>query len=215
MQQILKKITIILVLVASCLLFYWATYSTSSNVTYRPFYQNMQTWSQIKENKEQYQVKPFNRSALPKKIIYPLNTLWGKRRWGRDDLDKECPELHCRVSYDEMELNISDAVVLHGWGSDMPSPEKLKAIRKTVPQKQLWIFTMAEAPINRYAYNEVFNWTASYRTDSEVYTPFGMYERKQHEDILKNYAEGELFTLLVEYLLNAENVKNIWQVTSS
>ena len=147
--------------------------------------------SQLKEEQEETQEKPFNRTALPKKVIYPLTNLWGARRWGRDDLDKQCPELHCRVSYDKGDLNVSDAVVLHGWGSDLPSPEKLKAIRKTVPQKQLWIFNMGEAPLNRYAYNGVFNWTASYRTDSEVYTPFGVIVRTEHEEKLKNYAEGE------------------------
>ena len=47
------------------------------------------------------------------------------------------------------------------------------------PKDQLWLMFMLESPINTAKFNHpsVFNWTATYRSDSTLVTP---YERWQH-----------------------------------
>ena len=49
------------------------------------------------------------------------------------------------------------------------------------PKDQIWLMFMLESPLNtqKFKHPEVFNWTATYRSDSTLVTP---YERWQYYD---------------------------------
>ncbi|CAN8003232.1 unnamed protein product [Ixodes hexagonus] len=85
-------------------------------------------------------------------------------------------EPQCYLTNDKYRLNSSDAVVVHMYGLDV---EKLP--HKTSHQK--WIFWLMEPPHygNFRDYDRIagyFNWTMTYRSDSDVPTPYGETVRK-------------------------------------
>lgn len=85
---------------------------------------------------------------------------------------KNCEVSTCVVTYDKDKLLKADAVGFHA--QDMPN------ILPTRPtSKQIWFYFVLESPLNTlmdaHGYADVFNWTMSYRRDSEIYTPYGTY----------------------------------------
>nr|CAB3247572.1 alpha-(1,3)-fucosyltransferase 7-like [Phallusia mammillata] len=88
-----------------------------------------------------------------------------------------CPG--CVITYDRSAIDQADAVVFH-FGKIRDSPSGLPwKLRKT---EQRWVWLSMEPPWHvRHLFqktltplNGVFNWTMSYRHDSDVYTPFVM-----------------------------------------
>ncbi|XP_014667480.1 PREDICTED: alpha-(1,3)-fucosyltransferase 5-like [Priapulus caudatus] len=72
------------------------------------------------------------------------------------------------------------------------------------PPHQRWVFKMRESPVHTYRnlsdYNGIFNWTMTYRSDSDIYNPRGIfvpYKNVTRQDTLdnvhpdKDYAQGK------------------------
>lgn len=77
----------------------------------------------------------------------------------------------CLGTTDERLIKIADAVVLHGW---IFPKHKIPNYRDP---KQRWVYLLNESPANTYyhskeynssLYNNLFNWTITYRTDSDI-----------------------------------------------
>jgi len=110
-----------------------------------------------------------------------------------------CRVQKCRITYNKSDLLVSDAVIFHG--RDLPNVLHMKNIVKDKPLKQRWVYFMHESPKYTFydpsLYNGFFNWTMSYRKDSEFYVPYRSYTRLGPEDIAyrqtetKNYAAGK------------------------
>ena len=74
----------------------------------------------------------------------------------------------------------------------------MKDREKIKPPKQRWIFFLLESPVNLrrnpVSLKGLFNWTMTYRIDSDIFLPYGHYTRLNPDEIsLKstNYAEGK------------------------
>ena len=106
-----------------------------------------------------------------------------------------CPVNNCQVTYDKEDIYRSDAVYFHG--RDLPDPKHLINLRKKLNKtQQIWIWLMHESPDNTFynpsIYNGIFNWTSTYRLDSDVFIPyFGIKKLKSRVTKEINFAEGK------------------------
>ncbi|EDO40397.1 predicted protein, partial [Nematostella vectensis] len=102
---------------------------------------------------------------------------------------------HCRLTYNKSELTISDAVVFHG--RDLPSVKHMKELIKQKPPSQRWVFFILENPHHTWKpldkLNGMFNWTMTYRRDSDIFAPYGMYyeDPSNKRTSNRNYAMGK------------------------
>ncbi|XP_077263955.1 alpha-(1,3)-fucosyltransferase 7 [Temnothorax americanus] len=88
----------------------------------------------------------------------------------------QCSVRNCMLSYDEKDLHRADAVVFHLHFTR--SPSELPARSRT---DQRWIFLTDESPFHTFlhghqrlsSYDGLFNWSMSYRMDSDVPVPYG------------------------------------------
>ncbi|KAK3722062.1 hypothetical protein QZH41_007363 [Actinostola sp. cb2023] len=105
----------------------------------------------------------------------------------------------CRITYNKSALEQCDAVVFHN--RDMPGAQSFQSIEKQRTQRQRWIYFTQENPQNvggepAAKYNGIFNWTITYRRDSDIVYPYGSYREitanevpNDHHDT--NYAKGK------------------------
>ncbi|XP_072765084.1 alpha-(1,3)-fucosyltransferase 7 isoform X2 [Anoplolepis gracilipes] len=88
----------------------------------------------------------------------------------------QCSTGNCTLTYDEKDLHRADAVVFHLHLIKRPSE---LPVRSRVNQR--WIFLTDESPFHTFLhgsqrlsdYNGLFNWSMSYRMDSDVPIPYG------------------------------------------
>ncbi|XP_078362526.1 3-galactosyl-N-acetylglucosaminide 4-alpha-L-fucosyltransferase FUT3-like [Oculina patagonica] len=112
-----------------------------------------------------------------------------------------CEESRCRITFDKDLLNISDAVVLHA--ASFSSKLQIKEITRNRKPAQRWVVYIKESPglVPIFArWNGVFNWTATYRRDSDIFVPYGHFapltvkqnkSSVQPSDEKVNYAQGK------------------------
>ena len=134
-----------------------------------------------------------------KKVILFYTTWFGRSTWPGFDAAQNvnCDQLTCRLTHNRDEFQRSDAVIFHGW--DLPSETALKELKKSKPSKQRWIFYLMESPvINRgrkpALFTGMFNWTVTYRLDSDFLSRYGYYAPLTPNEIewkSKNYAKGK------------------------
>ncbi|XP_013393546.1 alpha-(1,3)-fucosyltransferase C-like [Lingula anatina] len=120
-----------------------------------------------------------NKHTKSDKIILLWNSFWDMPGWGiglgGEPFQRlRCPVKNCQISEDRSRLNESDAILFH--------IHQLKADdrpRFRFPH-QRWVFWMLESPgwSHNYQYqkwNGLFNWTMTYRLDSDVRLYYGRY----------------------------------------
>ena len=87
-----------------------------------------------------------------------------------------CEERRCEVTYDKGLLNVSDAVLVHGLPLPQFSVQEMTANR---PAHQRWVYYVKESPGSLGGidarFDGIFNWTATYRKDSDFFVPYGAY----------------------------------------
>lgn len=114
---------------------------------------------------------------------------WALKRGQKTFQEQECPVQHCTVTDDRHAVETADAVMFHH------SPSKPWTTR---PINQIWILFLLESPYHTpglSSFNNVFNWTATYRHDSIIVAPYekmvpfdpNVITKKQS----KNYAAGK------------------------
>jgi len=85
---------------------------------------------------------------------------------------KDCEVPTCVVTYNRSRLTEADAVGFHH--RDMP-----RRLPSRNSPLQIWFYFVLENPLhvtmNTDGYAGVFNWTMSYRRESEIYTPYGKF----------------------------------------
>ena len=90
-------------------------------------------------------------------------------------LDDDCEFKNCEVTYDIHKLNKSDAVLFHHSNMGINPPPK--------PRNQKWIFVSLESPVqtrnyfNQPKWHNKFDWTYTYRNDSDVFAPYSKFVR--------------------------------------
>ncbi|KAF2903743.1 hypothetical protein ILUMI_02451 [Ignelater luminosus] len=96
-----------------------------------------------------------------------------------DDFDplKSCPVKNCKISYEDEDFEFANMVVF-----DLRRMEKVHELPKGKRNsKQIWTMLIDKATFNNLTqiknklknYNGIFNWTMSYRMDSEIPVPRG------------------------------------------
>ena len=143
----------------------------------------------------------YNKTAHTSKryTILIYTHLFGSREWYHlpekeaKNFASSCECSNCEVTYDNARLNESDAVVFHG--RDIGSPSFLKQYTTTSrPYYQRWAYFTSENPFNtpdRRPLDGLFNWTMTYRKESDIWLPYKKYHQlKSSEDKLPyvNYA---------------------------
>ena len=89
-----------------------------------------------------------------------------------------CEETRCQITFDKTLRNVSDAVLVHYQGSFNPSfnIEEIKRLNR--PYAQRWVLYTKECPgvgpMGSQA-DGAYNWTATYRRDSDFFVPYGSY----------------------------------------
>lgn len=110
---------------------------------------------------------------------------------GQDEdlLDDGCPRKDdsrsCRITYN---LERADVVIF-------PNADVIKVPQKRQRKDQIWIAYLLESPENtfperfqrKHRGHHEFNWTASYRRDSDIVTPYAKFVRYLHSD---NHPKG-------------------------
>lgn len=102
---------------------------------------------------------------------------------------------NCKLSYNDEDLHQADAVLFHlhhiSNVSELPN-------RSRVDQR--WIFLTDESPMHTFLknrqrlsdYNGLFNWSMSYRIDSDVPVPYGRMIRRKKPEVL-GYHSSQIF----------------------
>ena len=107
----------------------------------------------------------------------------------------ECGQYKCNVSRNETKLQTSDAVVFHAW-SNMDMYVKIsQKYKRNLTQR--WVFCNRESPdpiaFHHTIYTSVFNWTMTYKLNSDIWYPYGEVRPGRHRsgfDPKKNYLNG-------------------------
>ena len=152
-----------------------------------------------------------------RKIILLYSTWFHQQHWGsfKGDLLRSEFTLcrlskNCIATYNKSLINIADALLFHG--RDLETSKNypanvLQDLRKTAPAKQKWIFLSHETPqpdVNSLykPYDGIFNWTATFSRDSDVFIPYKGYFKfdKPKEEATVNYAKGK--TRLVSWAVS-------------
>ncbi|XP_078356875.1 3-galactosyl-N-acetylglucosaminide 4-alpha-L-fucosyltransferase FUT3-like [Oculina patagonica] len=88
-----------------------------------------------------------------------------------------CEESRCQITFDKGLRNVSDAVLVHIGGTYSPTFDTEEAKRNR-PSAQRWVLYSKESPavvpVGPRA-DGVYNWTATYRLDSDFFVPYGSY----------------------------------------
>eukprot|EP00111_Clytia_hemisphaerica_P004180 TCONS_00011973-protein len=114
----------------------------------------------------------------------------------------KCPQTKCHITYDKQLLPLADAVIFHE--RNMPSLDMLRTLsrRQNRPISQRWIYFTSETPknsaISSVPYDGLFNWTMTYRTDSDIYLPYLQYrelDKNEKPPPVINYAKTKNSTI--------------------
>ena len=135
------------------------------------------------------------RAQRPKTVVLVYTGGWGGRVWFEDrhqcdsdhKIEKECLLDQFEHTRDRQRFTESDIVVFHG--RSMPSLEHLNSLLENRSASQLWVYALWESPMytpGRSLLNGLFNLTWTYRIDSDIWGPYGRYERLSQEDIKIN-----------------------------
>ncbi|XP_031569178.1 glycoprotein 3-alpha-L-fucosyltransferase A-like [Actinia tenebrosa] len=105
--------------------------------------------------------------------------------------DKHYPcRFNCKFTYNKSVLDTANAVGFHDADLPLVLPKRTKS-------DQIWFYFNLESPVNSKTgdYRNIFNWTMSYRTDSDVFTPYGIHEPLSCSEALafKNEAKHRNF----------------------
>jgi len=121
------------------------------------------------------------------KLVLTFTTLWSLPDWYLDiqnsRIGSNCP-YKCEYSKDKALLHQAAAVIFHGMSKDLfPVNDILLNPRHPELWDQIWIFKLNEAPVSYpdpglLSYANTFNWTMTYRWDSDVFAPNGQFMPK-------------------------------------
>jgi hypothetical protein len=106
----------------------------------------------------------------------------------------QCGDMDCYITNDKRYLKNSSAVIFHGRASDFLSGiTKVKSFPR--PTKQVLVYMNQESPLHTHIKvpDNVFNWSMTYKLDSDVYTPYGEVSsgvQNDGFDPTKNYLTG-------------------------
>lgn len=114
-----------------------------------------------------------------KKLILRWTKFYG-RSWGVPEGSRifdelQCTERRCTISDDKASIRSAHAIIMHM--RDITDPSQLPKYRT---RGQRWIFYNLESPhhieVNLTKFNGLFNWTSTYSSESDIPSPYGIYQ---------------------------------------
>ncbi|KAJ9580040.1 hypothetical protein L9F63_004333, partial [Diploptera punctata] len=123
-------------------------------------------------------------------LMYKGWKSWEPVKEGREAFTKlQCPVDTCAITMNKKEANRADAIVFKDTFVN-PGHER--------PPRQVWILFFLESPYHTKhdLYRDLINWTATYRSDSDVPDPYGRWvyyneSVKEVTELKKNYAANK------------------------
>ena len=148
-------------------------------------------------------LKPPHQSLLPR-VVLIYTGFFSSFPWGGLEdseqfthfIGKPCRIQNCVLTYKKKDFSSSDVVIFHG--RNLPNMKALRELHYTRPPDQAWVFflleSLAHSP-DTTQYDGLFNWTMSYRRDSDVYQPYNFYMPLEADDekpnISTDYSVGK------------------------
>ena len=148
-------------------------------------------------------IKPVTTDKHPR-VVLIYTKRFGAEQWrGLENTQKfthfkgkPCRVQNCIVSYKKEDYSLSDVVIFHG--RDLPTVTTLHKLHNKRPPNQAWVFFILESPAHSpdtRQYDGLFNWTMTYRRDSDIYHPYGFYTPLEANDkkpeASKDYSLGK------------------------
>ncbi|XP_045174448.1 glycoprotein 3-alpha-L-fucosyltransferase A-like [Mercenaria mercenaria] len=132
-------------------------------------------------------------TSIPVKTILLYNGYkdWGVKAGRQTFLEQKCPISHCQLTDNRRYASSADAVLFR-------QNPRFPWYRR--PPGQVWILYLLEAPYftpSLRRFNGHFNWTASYRRDSDIVAPYEKFVKYNRTvphiqpKLTKNYAAGK------------------------
>lgn len=143
-------------------------------------------------------------AELKKILLYHGKEIWEVEQGRQTFLDQNCLVNTCYLTWDRMEMDTADAVLFR----NIPLHERHHRY-----MNQIWIYFTLESPYNtrslKFA-NGFYNWTATYRHDSDIVAPYEKYRPLDNGFITrqsyKNYAANK--TKLVAWFVSKCTTNN-------
>ncbi|XP_078356874.1 3-galactosyl-N-acetylglucosaminide 4-alpha-L-fucosyltransferase FUT3-like [Oculina patagonica] len=107
-----------------------------------------------------------------------------------------CEESRCQITFDKGLRNVSDAVLVH-LAAIFRATFDIEEAKRNRPSAQRWVFYARESPGLDFVGPQadgVFNWTATYRQDSDFFVPYGYYAplKVQHKPAAYHVTDDEV-----------------------
>ena len=125
-----------------------------------------------------------------RRVILIYTHLFASREWyhlpekDARTFASRCEYSNCEVTYDINRLKESEAVVFHA--RNMPSTNFLTDYSRTSrPNYQRWAYFISENPLSspdRRPLDGLFNWTMTYRKESDIWLPYKKYHKIQESE---------------------------------
>jgi len=119
-----------------------------------------------------------------------LNTTNGQHKF----LDHNCPVNTCNITDNKSEASVVDAIIFEN---------KIELLQHKRNMNQVWILYILESPLNTEwirKYNfDVINWTATYRHDSDIVTPYEKFVSYNNSSLKSSNKVSQI--CLLKYLI--------------
>ncbi|XP_071122910.1 4-galactosyl-N-acetylglucosaminide 3-alpha-L-fucosyltransferase 9-like [Mytilus edulis] len=125
--------------------------------------------------------KPIFQQIIPRKenksnylLLWYAPPFWARNIKPQNGL-KNCVFENCNISLDKSSINKSHVLIFHHADLNIKPPIRT--------ENQIWIFMTLESTvhtrgINRKLWNNAFNWTWTYRQDSQIFTPYAKLSKR-------------------------------------
>ena len=125
------------------------------------------------------------------KTILLYTALFGKHEWPNfklpegDVLLKKygCPVTNCILRYNTGERSLKNASIVIFHDRDMPDVYQLRNLVR--PKDQIWVYFTGENPLHSHLdltyLDDIFNWTMTYKHDSDIWVPYFRYFPKRNQ----------------------------------
>lgn len=149
--------------------------------------------AQLKYKPNVVEEREISGQTIPVKTILLYNGYkdWGVKPGRQSFIEQNCPVSACSITDSRRQAATADAILFR-------QDPRFPPYRR--PPNQIWILYLLEAPYftpNLWKFNGHFNWTASYRHDSDIVAPYEKFVKfdtqvlKYRSKPSKNFAAGK------------------------
>ncbi|XP_052244159.1 4-galactosyl-N-acetylglucosaminide 3-alpha-L-fucosyltransferase FUT6-like isoform X7 [Dreissena polymorpha] len=167
---------------------YWPTFSIgtwrSQENDGKATFQNHRTLVDVKEGVKSSREHRSNNNSVKHSILWYKKPDWIWLDRANEEISRVCSYQNCFMTDDDTGIIQNHSAIVF----TMTQPNKFSPPIQRVDRRpdQVWIFFGLESPINHKlngyrhrSWSNTMNWSMSYRTDSDIFFPYGMLETLQ------------------------------------